>query len=74
MKNTAKNNSKENPIILYDPGVSYPAWFEEPPKQRVDVASHASAENGSQIYKKRRRRRTCKRFDTHTNRVLSLDC
>jgi hypothetical protein len=72
---TAHNHlNKTLPIILYDPGTTYHAYFEEPEVEGEKVASHASADNISQIYKTRRRRRTCKRFDTKTNSVLSLDC
>ena len=72
-KTTENHRNKLLPITLYVPGVSYGAYFEEPEIHVENVVSHATAENISQIYKKRRRRRVCKRFDTKTNSVLSLD-
>ena len=74
-ENTSHNHyNRLLPIILHDLGTSYGAYFAEPEIMSEKVVSHASAENGSQIYKKRRRRRVCKRFDTKTNSVLSFEC
>ena len=71
-ENIARNNvHKLLPRILYVPGVSYGAYFEEPKINRETVVSHASTENIAQTYKKTR---ASKRFDTKTNKVLSLDC
>ena len=71
-ENTAHNNlHKLLPLQLYLPGVSYGAYFEEPDIHRENVVSHASTENISQTYKKRKR--AYKKFDTKTNNVLSLD-
>ena len=73
-ENTANNHlNKALPTTLYDLGTSYGAYFEEPEIHGEKVATHASAENISQMYKKRRRR-ICNRFDIKTNSVLSFDC
>ena len=59
------------PTVLYNPSTSYGAYFKEPEKYKEKFVFHASTDNISQMYKKRR---ICKRYDTETKQVLSSDC
>ena len=61
------------PIILSDPGSSYGAYFEEPDIHWRAWQYVYWCRNIPQMYKKRRRRRSCPQYWYKTNTVLSFD-